>query len=141
MATVGYGDVVPRTFFGKLTGACCAIMGILSMSFPGFYSALKLKNKSYGFCRIFVNLILYPWTTELNPFLVPVFVSHFNYLYNLEKCECKLRPEELLYNNNETWVFYLFLFFNEHYNSFIKLVTVISLLFRGNYFCVPFFNQ
>ena len=34
MATVGYGDVVPRTFFGKLTGACCAIMGILSMSFP-----------------------------------------------------------------------------------------------------------
>ena len=82
MATVGYGDVVPRTFFGKLTGACCAIMGILSMSFPGLFS---------GF-----------FFDRLNPFLVPVFVSHFNYLYNLEKCECKLRPEELLYNNNET---------------------------------------
>ena len=81
MATVGYGDVVPRTFFGKLTGACCAIMGILSMSFPGTVGNGNMSR-------------LYS--------LVPVFVSHFNYLYNLEKCECKLRPEELLYNNNET---------------------------------------
>tara|TARA_B100001996_G_C18543813_1_gene548023 strand:- start:192 stop:383 length:192 start_codon:yes stop_codon:yes gene_type:complete len=61
MTTVGYGDVVPVTLPGKLTGASCAIMGILCMSFP-----------------------------------VPVFVSHFNYLYNLEKRECKLKPEELL---------------------------------------------
>lgn len=33
-------------------------------------------------------------------FPVPVFVSHFNYLYNLEKTECKLRPEELVYNKD-----------------------------------------
>ena len=31
-----------------------------------------------------------------------VFVSHFNYLYNLEKCECKLKAEELLYSEDGT---------------------------------------
>ena len=62
MTTVGYGDQVPVSFPGKVAGACCAMMGILCMSFP-----------------------------------VPVFVSHFNYLYNLEKHECKLKPEELVY--------------------------------------------
>jgi len=30
-------------------------------------------------------------------FPVPVFVSHFNYLYNLERRECKLKPEELTF--------------------------------------------
>ena len=34
MTTVGYGDVVPVTFAGKLMGAGCAMMGILCMSFP-----------------------------------------------------------------------------------------------------------
>ena len=62
MTTVGYGDQVPVSLPGKMAGACCAMMGILCMSFP-----------------------------------VPVFVSHFNYLYNLEKTECKLKPEELVY--------------------------------------------
>ena len=34
MTTVGYGDVVPATFFGKLTGQVCAVVGILSIAFP-----------------------------------------------------------------------------------------------------------
>ena len=66
MTTVGYGDVVPVTNMGKVTGACCAIMGILCMSFP-----------------------------------VPVFVSHFNYLYNMEKNECKLNPEDLQFTHQQ----------------------------------------
>ena len=60
MTTVGYGDIIPVSFAGRLTGASAAIMGILCMSFP-----------------------------------VPVFVSHFNYLYNLEKRECKISPQDL----------------------------------------------
>lgn len=45
-----YGDVYPITPLGKLTGAFCAIMGILGIAFP-----------------------------------VPVIVSNFNYLYNLDR--------------------------------------------------------
>ncbi|CAK8680000.1 unnamed protein product [Clavelina lepadiformis] len=66
MTTVGYGDVAPITLWGKLAGACCAIMGILSISFP-----------------------------------VPVIVSNFNYLYNLDKDECKLMPEDLMESEDE----------------------------------------
>jgi len=61
MTTVGYGDICPTTLWGKITGACCAIMGILSISFP-----------------------------------VPVIVSNFNYLYNQDKDDCKLEPEDLM---------------------------------------------
>ena len=35
-------------------------------------------------------------------FPVPVFVSHFNYLYNLEKKECKLKPEELVSHEDDS---------------------------------------
>jgi hypothetical protein len=75
MCTVGYGDVVPHSLAGKIrfhyiqrnqivtffSGAFCAMMGILCMSFP-----------------------------------VPVFVSHFNYLYNQEKADYKFRPEDFM---------------------------------------------
>ena len=37
-----------------------------------------------------------------NRLSLKVFVSHFNYLYNLEKCECKLKAEELLYSEDGT---------------------------------------
>ena len=57
MATVGYGDVVPRTFFGKLTGACCAIMGILSMSFPVPGRIFYFKY-SYSFRIFYFNNIM-----------------------------------------------------------------------------------
>ncbi|XP_078492961.1 potassium voltage-gated channel subfamily A member 3-like isoform X1 [Ciona intestinalis] len=65
MTTVGYGDVVPITVFGKIAGAGCAIMGILCISFP-----------------------------------VPVIVSNFNYLYNLDKDDCKLVPEDIMGDNH-----------------------------------------
>nr|XP_039252024.1 uncharacterized protein LOC120329455 isoform X1 [Styela clava] len=66
MTTVGYGDVVPITTWGRITGAFCAIMGILGIAFP-----------------------------------VPVIVSNFNYLYNLDSDACKLTPEELMGETEE----------------------------------------
>ena len=32
--TLGYGDVYPRTFFGKLVGTCTALSGILALALP-----------------------------------------------------------------------------------------------------------
>ena len=34
MTTVGYGDVSPRTTFGKLIGAFCACTGVLIVALP-----------------------------------------------------------------------------------------------------------
>lgn len=34
MTTVGYGDMVPHEFWGKLIGSLCAISGVLTLSLP-----------------------------------------------------------------------------------------------------------
>ena len=53
MTTVGYGDVIPVTVFGKILGACIGIIGMGMVALPagllasGFNSALHRRRREY----------------------------------------------------------------------------------------------
>ena len=34
MTTIGYGDVTPKTVFGKVIGSLCALTGVLTLAMP-----------------------------------------------------------------------------------------------------------
>lgn len=50
MTTVGYGDVYPTTFFGKITGGFCVIAGKASDLSPIFILIFVIFN----FCSIWI---------------------------------------------------------------------------------------
>ena len=65
MTTVGYGDKIPVSFGGKIAGSCCAMMGILCMSFPvpglfykHFYVLTKIMDV-YGTLMLMTKLVTY----------------------------------------------------------------------------------
>ncbi|CAG5113845.1 Oidioi.mRNA.OKI2018_I69.chr2.g7935.t1.cds [Oikopleura dioica] len=51
-----------------------------------FLSELTFYRLSYSAIKDFLDIE------------VPFFVSHFNYLYNLDRMDCKLRPEDFVYD-------------------------------------------
>ncbi|XP_060070119.1 potassium voltage-gated channel subfamily A member 1-like [Ylistrum balloti] len=70
MTTVGYGDVVPKTVFGKIMGCICALCGVLSLSLtvPVFVNTFILL---YQISRIH-NTYLKPKQNQISPTSITV---------------------------------------------------------------------
>lgn len=47
LCTVGYGDMVPITWQGKLIASCCALLGISFFALPAVSSRLLTEKYIY----------------------------------------------------------------------------------------------
>lgn len=64
LTTVGYGDIVPKTLYGRLIGALCAIFGVVMMAvaIPVFVKTFMLL---YGYAVLYKKSISKPEDTHI----------------------------------------------------------------------------
>ena len=64
LTTVGYGDITPRTLYGRLIGALCAIFGVIMMAvaIPVFVKTFMLL---YGYAVLYKKSISKPEDTHM----------------------------------------------------------------------------